>query len=222
MKILIINPNTSENMTNAIDSAANKYAQAGTEITTVMPADGPDFLGTAYEQAIQVPKILDIIKENKDKYDYFILACGYDPGLDACRTIIPNVIGIGEAAIMTACSVAKKFSFLNSIPSSADAVPEKLRAVGIDPNRCASARPIENDSKMLEKRHERFERYVELGKKLIEDGAGAIILACAGMSDLKESLEQRLGIPVIPGTVAAVKMAEQFWSVSRSSATDRI
>lgn len=215
MKILIINPNTSEDMTNTIDGAAKKYAQPGTEITTVMPADGPDFLDTAYEQAIQIPKVLDIVKENKDKHDYFIIACGYDPGLDACRTITPNVIGIGEAAIMTACAVARKFSFLNSTPSSAAAVPDRLHALGIDPGRCASARPIGNDSSMVEKRHERFESYVKLGKKLIEDGAGAIVPTCAGMSDLKEDLEQRLGIPVIPGAVAAVKMAEQFWGISQ-------
>jgi len=214
MKLLIINPNTSQDMTNAVDAAAKKYAQPETEITTVMPVDGPGFLDTAYERAIQIPKELAIVKENKDKYDFFIIACGYDPGIDACRTITPNVIGIGEAAIMTACIVARKFAFLSSTPSSADAVPERLRALGIDPDRCVSSRPIGNDSTMVEKRHERFEMYVELGKNLIKDGAGAIILSCAGMSDLKEKLEQRLGVPVIPGVVAAVKIAEQFWALS--------
>jgi len=218
MKILIINPNSSVDMTNTIDGAAKKYAQPGTEITTVMTPDGPEFLADAYDCAIQVPKVLDIVEKNKDNYDYFIIACGYDPGLDACRTITKNVIGIGEAAIMTACAVAKRFSFLNSTPGSTAAVPERLRAIGVDPSKCASARPIGTDHGLVDNRHEHFEEYVKLGKKLIEDGAGAIIPTCAGMSDLKEALEQRLGVPVIPGVVAAVKMAEQFWAVASARA----
>lgn len=217
MKILMINPNSSVDMTNTIDGAAKKYAQPGTEITTVM-TDGPEFLADAYDCAMQAPKVLDIVEKNKDKYDYFVIACGYDPGLDACRTITKNVIGIGEAAIMTACAIARRFSFLNSVPGSAAAVPQRLRALGIDPSRYASARPIGTDHRMVDNRHEHFEDYVKLGKQLIEDGAEAIIPTCAGMSDLKEELEQRLGIPVIPGVVAAVKMAEQFAAVSGAKA----
>ena len=152
MKILIINPNTSVEMSKTIDGTAKKYASAGTEITTVNPQDGPDFIANAYHIAIQTPKIVDLVEKNKTNYDYFIIACGYDPGLDGCRIVTKNVIGIGEAAIMTACAVAKRFSFLSSTGESAAAVPDKLRSLGIDPSRCASARPIGTSDEVVKKR----------------------------------------------------------------------
>ena len=41
-----------------------------------------------------------------------------------------------------------------------------------------------------------------------EDGAEAVLLGCAGMSDLCARLESRSGMPVIDGVSAAVKLAE--------------
>ena len=214
MRILIINPNSSVEMTKTMDSAAKKYAMPGMEITSVNPPDGPAFIANAHDSEIQVPKVIGIIEENKDNYDYFILACGYDPGIDSCRLVSKNIIGIGEAAILTACSVARRFSFLSTTAESAASVPEKLRSLGIDPGRCASARPVGTSDEIVKKRHEMFDVYCEVGRRCVdEDGAGALILSCAGMSDLKESLEQRLKVPVIAGVISAIKIAEQFDSV---------
>ena len=207
---MIINPNSSAEMTKTIDSEARKYASPRTEITTINPPDGPAFMSNAYHSAIQTPKVLDILKKNKNSYDYFILACGLDPGLDACRVVVKNIIGMGEAAIMTACAVAKRFSFLSSTPEIAAAVPERLRSLGIDLTRCASARPVGTSDEIVKKRFEMLDLYCQVGQKCIEDGAGAIILSCAGMSDIKEDLEQHLKIPVIAGVISAIRIAEQF------------
>ena len=60
-----------------------------------------------------------------------------------------------------------------------------------------------------------FEVYCTVGQKCIEDGAGALIFSCAGMSDIKERLEQYLKVPVIAGVISAVRIAEQFSSLPR-------
>jgi len=213
MKILIINPNSSVEMTQTIDSEAKKHAFPGTEITTVNPPDGPAFMSNDYHEAIQTPKVLDILEKNKNNYDYFILACGLDPGLDACRVVVKNIIGMGEAAIMTACALAKRFSFLSSTDEIAAGVPDRLRSLGIDLSRCASARPVGTSDEVIRKRKEMLDHYCELGRKCIEDGAGALILSCAGMSDIKEYLEQQLKVPVIAGVISALKIAEQCAAV---------
>jgi len=211
MRILIINPNSSVEMTETIDTEARKYASPGTEITTVNPQDAPDFIANVDQAAQLVPQIVDLIESNKTNYDYFIIACGYDPGLEECRRVTRNVIGMGEAAIMTACAVARRFSFLNTTGESAAAVPDRLRSLGIDPSRFASARPVGTSDEIVKKRFEMFEVYYQVGQKCIEgDGAGALILSCAGMSDIKERLEQHLKVPVIAGVISAVKIAEQF------------
>jgi allantoin racemase len=211
MRILIINPNTSIEMNETIDKTAKKYCLDQTEVKTVSPRNGPAFIGNAYDAAIQTPKILQLVESNKDYYDYFIIACGFDPGLDACRIITKNVIGIGEASILAACAVSKKFSFLNTTPASAAAVQDRMRVIGIDISRIASARAVGSSDEIIKTRHEKFDLYLKVGLQCVQqDGAGALILSCAGMSDLKEKLEYEIKVPVISGVISALKIAEQF------------
>jgi len=48
----------------------------------------------------------------------------------------------------------------------------------------------------------------ECQKALQEDDCGAIVLGCAGMADLAQKLSTELGVPVIDGVSAAVKLLE--------------
>ena len=213
MRILIINPNTSRDFTQTIDASAKKYASKDTEIVTVNPNDGPDYLDTPASQAMQIPKVVDIVKENLNKYDEFVIACGADPGLEECRKITPRVLGINQAAVMTACAMVTKISFLTVTQWPATLIAERMRRYSIDPSRCASARCVGSEvgKDIVANRHEKRQLYYDVGKQCIEkDGAGALILTCAGTSDLKEFLEDGLHVPVIAGAVSAVKIAEQM------------
>lgn len=212
MRILMINPNTSEEMSKTIDSIARKYAFPATEITTVNPKEGPDHLSNLYDYAIQAPKVIELIEQNKKDYDFFVIACASDPGLEACRLITKNVIGIGEAAYMTACAVAKKFSVIYELKQGEPVIRERIRRYGIDQSRCVSVKVIgRGDAEIVKKRNEMFDIYYQAGKKCVEeDGAGALVLSCAGMADLKERLEEALKVPAFSGVECAVKIAEQI------------
>ena len=53
-----------------------------------------------------------------------------------------------------------------------------------------------------------LQRMVTVGRQLKEeDGAGAIVMGCAGMARHRAPLEASLGVPVIDPTQAAVAMA---------------
>jgi allantoin racemase len=213
LKILIINPNTSVEMSKTIENTAKKFASKGTEITTVNPQDGPDFIANPYHAALQAPRVIDLVKNSINSYACFIIACGVDPGLEACRSVTKNVLGAGEAAVMTACAVAQRFSFLTPLKGGILARRERLRCLGIDQNRCASVRIVGSGlgDEIVRKRNEMFEVYCRVGQQCVdEDGAGVLVLTCAGMSDLKERLEERLKIPVFSGVECAVKIAEQL------------
>jgi len=213
MRILVINPNTSREMSQTIDGAAKRYASPQTEVTTINPTDGPDFIANAYDAALQAPKVVALVEENKENYDSFIIACGADPGLEACRVVTKNVIGIGEAAIMTACAVAKRFSFLTLLEGGVATDRERLHYLGIDQVRCASVRVVGSglDNEIVGKRHESLALYCQVGRKCVEeDGAEALVLVCAGMSDLKGKLEDCLKVPVFSGVECAVKIAEHL------------
>ncbi len=211
MRLLIINPNTSVYMTESIDSTARRYASPGTKIATVNPEDGPDYLANDHDEAIQAPKVLNLIEKNVGNYDAFIIACGSDPGLEASRLVTRNVIGIGEASVMSACALARKFSFLCSNASVVLTVRNFLHTLGVFPSRLASARAVGNMEKdeIVRKRHQMLDLFCKVGRQCIEeDRAGALVFSCAGMSDLKEPLEKTLGVPVISGVASAVQLAE--------------
>jgi len=212
MRILMINPNTSMEMTKTIDSTAKKYASPGTEITTVNPEEGPDHLSNLYDYAMQAPKVMELIEKNKEDYDFFVIACAADPGLEACRLITPYVIGIGEAAYLTACAVAKRFSVIYELKQGEPVIRERIRRFGIDQSRCVSVKVIgRGDGEIVKRRDEMFDSYYQAGKECVEeDGAGALVLSCAGMADLKERLEKQLKVPAFSGVESAVKIAEQL------------
>jgi Asp/Glu/hydantoin racemase len=48
----------------------------------------------------------------------------------------------------------------------------------------------------------------EIERALAEDGAEAIVLGCAGMTDLARDLERRVGVPVLDGVACAVGLTE--------------
>ena len=50
----------------------------------------------------------------------------------------------------------------------------------------------------------------EIERALAEDGAEAIVLGCAGMTDLARDLEQEAGVPVLDGVACAVALAESL------------
>jgi allantoin racemase len=48
----------------------------------------------------------------------------------------------------------------------------------------------------------------ECRKAIAEDHADCVLLGCAGMADLQRAIAEELGIPVVDGVAAAVKMVE--------------
>ena len=63
MRILVINPNTSEEMTRDIGEAARRYARAGTDIETVCPDWGPRSIEGHYEDYVAAVATLEVIRE---------------------------------------------------------------------------------------------------------------------------------------------------------------
>ena len=76
--------------------------------------------------------------------------------------------------------------------------------------RCAKVRASEVPVLDLENKQSGAYRKIsaEIVRAIEEDRAEAIVLGCAGMTDLAASLSQEHGIPVIDGVAAAVAIAE--------------
>ena len=220
MKIKIINPNTTWNMTLEIEKAAKQFARPDTEITAVSPESGPVSIESMYDEALAQPGVLEEIKKGlKDGFDGFILACFGDPALYAAREVsdIP-VIGIAEAAMLMACMLGNRFSILTVLKRIIPMMEEVVMKYGLK-SRCASVRATDLSVLELEEDIDKTKKILlEEGRKAInEDGAEVLLLGCAGMAGLDTELEKELGVPVIDGTVAAVKFLEGMYDYGKKT-----
>jgi len=211
MRILVINPNTTPSMTDKIAEAARRAARAGSEILAVNPADGPESIEGFYDEAFSVPGVISRINEHPQA-DAVVIACFDDTGLDAarCVTSVP-VIGIGEAAFHTASFLSNKFSVITTLGRSVPAIEQNLQKYGLA-TRCAKVRASEIPVLDLEENSPEIRRRIaqEIEDAKAEDGAEAIVLGCAGMTDLAEELGHEHGLPVLDGVACAVALAEGF------------
>ena len=211
MRIKIINPNTTLEMTQTIDLAGQAIARDGTEIVTVSPEFGPASIESHYDEYLCAPGLIDEIRKGENEnFDAYIIACFGDPALDACREItVKPVIGIAEAAMITASIISAQFSIVSLIPRTKAVTRELVIHYGFG-HKLASIRSTTLHVLDVERDPEGCIQTLREAALLArdEDEAEAILLGCAGFADFAERLESELGIPVLDGVVCAVKLAE--------------
>jgi allantoin racemase len=206
-RILIVNPNTTVTMTDTIAVAARAVASSGTEIAAVTSTMGPVSIEGYYDEAFAVPGLIQALLNAQDA-DAAIIACFDDTGLDAARSVAPfPVVGICEAALVTAGQVAKRIAVVTTTPRSVVPLQELVRRYGfaerVSVTACnVAVLDLEKPGSGAE------EKLCAEIERALEKGAEAIVLGCARMADLSAALSQRFGVPVIDGVAAAVKQAE--------------
>jgi allantoin racemase len=206
-KILIVNPNTTASMTGTIAAAARAVAAPGTEISAVTSSMGPASIEGFYDEAFAVPGLIQALLSAPDA-DAGIIACFDDTGLDAARSVAPfPVVGICEAALVTAGQIAKRIAVVTTLPRSIVPIEELVRRYGFAERASVTACNVAVLD--LEKPGSGAEQKLEAEiARALDKGAEAIVLGCAGMADLALSLSRTFGVPVIDGVAAAVKQAE--------------
>lgn len=209
MRILVVNPNTTASMTAKIGATARAVASAGTEIIAVNPTSGPVSIEGYYDEALSLAGLLQVVEANLD-VDAVVIACFDDTGLDAIRCLAScPVVAIGEAAFHMASMLSNKFTVITTLARSVPAIEHNLHRYGLA-TRCARVRSTE--VAVLDLEHAagpaRAKIDVEIRRAIAEDRAEAIVLGCAGMTDLTQSLSSDHGLPVLDGVGCAITLCE--------------
>ncbi len=209
MKILCINPNSSQEVTVGIENICNNYALPSTKIEVKCIKEAPPGIESYHDIAVSVKFLLEKFEEWEKQYDGFIIACHSDIGIDLLRELTNKpVIGIGEASMLFALPLGHKFSILSlkrkKIPQKEDLV----RKYGLE-NRCASIRIT--GLGVIATDEEKREKLIQEGIKAVkEDRAEVLILGCAGMAGIDKEIEKIVGVPVIDGVVSALLIMESL------------
>jgi allantoin racemase len=196
-------------MTALIEAEARRVAAPGTVVTGRTPAMGPASIESHYDEALAVPGLLQVVREDTEA-DAFVLACFGDPGLDAAREAASRpVIGIAEAAMKTASLLGRSFSVVTTLSRTVGRAWDLSRVYGLE-RQCAGVHAC--DIPVLELEEDRDRTYAVIlafaKTAMAQDGSDAVVLGCAGMAGLPELLTAELGVPVVDGVAAATVMAE--------------
>ena len=143
-------------------------------------------------------------------YDGVVVACFDDTGVDAARSVtsVP-VIGICQAAMHAAATLANSFSVITTLGRSVPALEHLAVKYGFE-RACRSVRASEVPVLELEEMRDDAVGCIraEIRAALETDGAEAIVLGCAGMTTLMSRLAKEFGVPVIDGVGVAVRWVD--------------
>ena len=207
-RILVINPNSNAVVTQGLEDALKPLGfEDGPEIVCETLTEGPYGIESqADADGVAMP--LRRLVESDNRSAAFVIACYSDPGLQVCREGTDRpVFGIAECGVLTALARADSFGVIAIAQRSIRRHTRYVRQMGLM-ERLAGERPLNMSVAETASGEGTLARMIEVGRTLKEeDGAGAIVMGCAGMARHRKALEQALGIPVIDPTQAAVTMA---------------
>jgi allantoin racemase len=210
VKIILVNVNTSESMTAVIAAGARKYASPGTQTVALRPFFGPEAVDCNFESYLSAVGVMDRVLAYDEPYDAVVLAGFGEHGRDGLQELIEQpVIEICEASAYVAMLIARSYSVVTTLQRSVPAIEDRLRLAGVA-ERCASVRASGMSTLEVDADPQGAIRGIveEARVAVMRDRAEAICLGCAGMAGLEEAITTEVGVPVVDGIGAAVRLAE--------------
>jgi allantoin racemase len=173
---------------------------------------GPASVESHYDEALSVPGVLaEIDIGERLGSDGYLIACFGDPGLDAARELARGpVLGIAEAAMHTASFLGRGFSVVTTLTRTRGRAMDLAHRYGME-RHCLGVHACEIPVLELERDSDAFKTIAESCRTALDqDGSDAVVLGCAGMSELCARLSQELGVPVVDGVAAGVLLVQSL------------
>ncbi len=212
VKILLLNPNTTSAVTDLLYAAGLKVASPGTELVMATAERGVPYIATRAEAQIGGAIALEMLAAAGSSVDAAIIAAFGDPGLLGARELFDfPVVGLAEAAMLTACMLGRKFAIVTFARALAPWYQECVTMHGLDA-RCAGIRTLDGTFRSIsDVQAEKEDMLVALAIRAVEqDDADVVILSGAPLAGLADKVRDRIPVPVIDPTAAAVRQAESL------------
>jgi allantoin racemase len=210
MKILLLNPNTTAAVTDLLYDAGSKAASPGTELVAATARRGVPYIATRAEAQIGGAIALEMLAEAGSGIDAAIIAAFGDPGLFGARELFAHpVVGLAEAAMLTACMLGRRFSIVTFANALAPWYEDCVAMHGLSA-RCAGIRTLDGPFESISGvQSEKEDMLVTLANHAVEqDNADVVILSGAPLAGLAPRVRHRIPVPVVDPVAAAVRQAE--------------
>lgn len=208
MTTVLINPNSTASMTEAILAGAQRAAP-GRLFVAWTNHQAPAAIQGPADGARAIPYLLDLaVQADCLNARAIVIACSDDTGLFEARRICnAPVVGIGQAAYHFAAMRWGRFSVVTTLPVSIPVIEEGIRAAGLLPlmgrvrASGVAVLDLDRDPGALEAVSAEIERAAE------EDEVDCVVLGCAGMTAIAEDLRVTSSVPLVDGVEAAARLS---------------
>ena len=212
MRVLLINPNTTPDMTERVLNAARVIVQRDTELVGATGRFGARYISTRAAAAVAAHAALDAYAEHGAGCDAVLLACFGDPGLAGLKEIasVP-VVGMAEASCLTAVTLGARFAIVTGGERWGPMLTESVAGLGLS-SRLAGVRTVAPTGAAIAADPGRA---LGLLAEACRDcvtvlGAEVVILGGAGLAGLASHIAADVPVPLIDSVTAGVLMAENL------------
>lgn len=221
MRILLANPNTTSAVTDLLTTAAAAVAGATTEIAPLTAPRGFPYIATRAEAQIGGAIAIEMLAEAARDADAAIIAAFGDPGLHGARELfdIP-VVGMSEAAMLTACMLGKRFAIVTFATALGPWYRDCVAMHGLS-ERCAGVHALAEPFRdIADVAREKKAALIGLAREALAHGeADALILAGAPLAGLAREVAQDIPVPLVDPIQAAILQAETLARLKPRKAT---
>ena len=210
--IVLINPNSTVSMTNAMLRTARETVPSAI-FKGWTSHDGPPAIQGAKDGLLAEQPMVELVANASEQgASAIIIGCFDDTGLDAARLIARcPVVGIGQAAYHLAALAGARFSVVTTLDVSVPILEANIHAYGLGGHLGkvrASGVPVLALDNDLTASTDRVMTEVQTAAR--EDCVQSVVLGCGGMVDIKQAEGQKSSIRLIDGVRAAACFASQF------------
>ena len=204
--LLIINPNSSRPVTDAIRTSAASLNREGWLYTVEQIDQGPAVIEGLKDEVVAAPLVLRRIMDLQDQYDAFLVACHGDPGVLAIREVVAKpVVGIGETSLLVACALGRGFGLITLGSALVAKKWRQIREYGLE-QRCVCVEPTEAGVLHGVAEGAHFDVYVDAARRAVARGADVLVLGCASMAPAARAVEEQVGVTVVEPVAAAISI----------------
>lgn len=210
MKLVIINPNTSREMTDGIRATVAATVSADVAAEVLSPDFGPESLESFYDYNLAAFAVARLVRTLSD-CDGALIACYGDPGLYGAKEICPYpVIGIAEASLSVGMLMGYKIGILAASEKARPMMLNMAAQYGLS-DRVAGVWPVDMSVLDAEREKEKtIARLIDSGNLAKAAGADVLVLGCAGMTGMKEAVADALGVPILDPVECGCRQLEMM------------
>jgi allantoin racemase len=210
MRLLLINPNTSPEITERVLAAARPLAPPGAELVGATGRFGARYIAGRAAAAIAAHAALDAWAEHGANCDAVLFACFGDDGLDALKELAPvPVVGMAQAACHAACLLGRRFAVVTGGERWKPMLEELVAASGLAA-RLAAIRTVAPTGAEIARDPEAARASLAAACRdcVAEDGADVVILGGGGLAGMADAVPVQVLCSVAAGVRAVVSVAQ--------------